>query len=90
MLLTDGTNATMSTKTGVTLGTVASSASQPRAPSHLSGVPVGLGLERSQARSRNVVRDQHAEHIYSCGFCSSLSVSLKKVQSQLSVPFCFF
>lgn len=91
-------SATVSPKTGMTRGTLPSSASQPGAPTHLSGVPArreggkaGLGLARSQVESRDVTWDWHAECSCSCVFCSSLPVSLEKVQSQLSVPFsCFF
>lgn len=53
---TDDMSATRSPKTDMTLGTLSSSASQPGAPTHVSGVParreggkVGLGVERSQA-----------------------------------------
>lgn len=53
---TDDMSATSSPKTGMTLGTLSSSASQPAAPTHVSGVParregrkVELGVERSQA-----------------------------------------
>lgn len=50
-----------------------------------------MGLERSQAWSRNVVWHWHVACSYSRVLHSSLPVPLKKVQPQLSAPFpCFF